>query len=641
MNDARRVCKQYWGFDQFRAGQEEAIASVLSKRDTIVLFPTGGGKSLCYQLPAMLMEGLTIVISPLIALMKDQVDQLTERGIRSAYINSTLSAREIEQRFVNARNGMYKMLYVSPERLKTDSWKSEVANLNISLIAIDEAHCISEWGHDFRPSYRYIKEELESVPGNPAWVALTATATPEVRKDILSTLKFKNPKIVTGSFKRENLVWWVNQTERKNSEVIRSVRRAARLGSGIIYSSTRRNCERWADQFSSLGIKCLPYHAGLKNETRSSVQQKWVSGKVPIVAATSAFGMGIDKADCRFVVHETIPFSLEAYYQEAGRAGRDGKEAYPLLIYKPGDILTLQSRIDRSYPTIEKLKAVYNALCDELNLATGSELEEARVVSFKNVGVRADLSESVVKLSIELFRRLEILDLRELYEPRVGVRFQVSQEYLMQFIDESPDRKGEFLDLLMRQFDQRAFHETHYINESYLLEKLNITARQLEKSLHVFSAHDHILSYVYDKENTLISLNEPRMQRFQIDHKEAYFYKKVLTEKLHYIQRYAETSDCREVFLRNYFGETGCKPCGKCDNCKKTPAVDKGIIEKDDLRRILSVLKEHKKASVDMIRKQTGWNRAKTVELLRYMCREEILRVTDQDGTAVYQLFDD
>ncbi len=640
LNSARDVLKKYWGYDQFRAGQEEAIKSVLSKNDTVVLFPTGGGKSLCYQIPAVILEGLTLVISPLIALMKDQVDQLNSRNIPATYINSSIPRREIEQRLINARNGMYKLLYLSPERLETESWKSELPALNISLIAIDEAHCISEWGHDFRPSYRNIKESLEHAAGDPAWMALTATATPEVRKDILSTLKFDNPKVITGSFKRENLVWWVNQTGKKQREILRTVKRASRLGSGIIYCATRKDCEVWAEELSSLGVGCLPYHAGLRADKRSEVQQKWVSGEVPLVAATSAFGMGIDKSDCRFVIHETIPFSLEAYYQEAGRAGRDGQEAFPVLIYKPGDLLTLQSRIDRSYPTIDKLKAVYNALCDELNLANGSVQEEPRIVPFKNVAIRSALPVTVVRMSVELFRRLEILELRELREPRVGIRFLVSQEYLMQFIDEATDRKGEFLDLLMRQFDQRAFSQMHYLNRSYLLEKLKVSDQQLENALRVFSERDHILSFEMDKENTLILLNEPRMQRFEIDRKAAYFYKHVLTEKLHYMQRYAETKECREVFLRNYFGETGARPCGRCDNCRKKPE-EIPEIQKKDLQQILAILKQQGQQQEEQIRQQTSWSQSKTVHILRYMCREEIIKVSEADGAAVYQLSED
>ncbi len=322
ISSAKDVLKKYWGYNSFRTGQEKAITSVLDGRDTLVLFPTGGGKSLCYQVPALLFDGLTIVISPLIALMKDQVDQLKSMGIRATFINSTLSRRETEQRLVNARNGMYKLLYMAPERIKTELWQSEQPDLPISLIAIDEAHCISEWGHDFRPSYRTIKQDFGDLSAQTKWMACTATATPEVRKDLLEVLQFEDARVVTSGFGRENLHWWVAKTDNKSPMVNKSVKKASAMGSGIIYSSTRKKCEFLARKFSAQGIGCKAYHAGLGNKEREIVQQAWLKGDTPVVAATNAFGMGIDKPDCRFVIHETIPFSLEAYYQEAGRAGR-------------------------------------------------------------------------------------------------------------------------------------------------------------------------------------------------------------------------------------------------------------------------------------------------------------------------------
>jgi len=322
---APKNLEKYWGYKSFRPGQDEAIRSVLEGRDTLVLFPTGGGKSLCYQVPATLLDGLTVVISPLVALMQDQVQQLKERGISATFINSTLSSWEIEQRLVNARNGMYKLLYCAPERLKTELWEAELPGLNIDLVAIDEAHCISEWGHDFRPSYREIRSSLEPVADSIRWIALTATATPEVRSDIIENLEFENPKIISKGFDRPNLKWWVVAAEKKKQKLLQAVQKASPKGSGLIYGGTRRNCEELAELIEDqLGIGTRAYHAGIEQLKRSEIQEQWLSGELPLVVATNAFGMGIDKADCRYVIHYQMPYSLEAYYQEAGRAGRDG-----------------------------------------------------------------------------------------------------------------------------------------------------------------------------------------------------------------------------------------------------------------------------------------------------------------------------
>lgn len=331
---ARKVLRTHWGYDSFRPGQDKVMEAVMSGKDTLVLFPTGGGKSLCYQVPALLLDGLTIVLSPLVALMEDQVHQLTSKGIRATFINSTLSRAEVEQRLVNARNGMYRLLYMAPERLKTELWRAEKPQLPIRLVAIDEAHCISEWGHDFRPSYRTIRHDMGELPEDTRWMALTATATPEVRKDLLQTLEFRDPVIVTGRFSRPNLQWWVQQTSKREDLFVRAVKKGIEKGSGIVYANRRRDCEEWAQMFSRMGIPAKPYHAGLEATERSAIQQQWIQNEIPLVVATNAFGMGIDKPDCRFVVHHTLPLSLEAYYQEAGRAGRDGAESFPVLIFK-------------------------------------------------------------------------------------------------------------------------------------------------------------------------------------------------------------------------------------------------------------------------------------------------------------------
>lgn len=624
---AKKALQSYWEFSSFRTGQEEAIRSVLDGNDTLVLFPTGGGKSLCYQVPAVIFDGLTVVISPLIALMQDQVEQLNRAGIRATFINSTLSSYEVEQRLVNARNGMYKLIYIAPERLSTELWKVEQPNLNIKLVAIDEAHCISEWGHDFRPSYREIRKELEDLPDETRWIALTATATPEVKKDILESLKFDDAVVVTSGFKRENLQWWVSKTEKKRTVLKKTIKRAANLGSGIIYASTRRECEEWADYFTNHGIIAKPYHAGLNNETREQVQKEWIKGTVPLVVATNAFGMGIDKPDCRYVVHYTIPFSLEAYYQEAGRAGRDGDISYPILIFKESDVDYLKSRIEQSYPDIETLQKVYNGLCDELDLAVGSEQETLNEIDIGNISRRVQLSTSQVSTSINLLQRLDVLTQIELQEPRVGLHFIVDSDYLLEFIDDTKPEKSRFLDTLFRQFGPQSFADMQYLKVSYLTERLGATPNQLLKALKVFAEQDQIFRFKWQEETKLIQLNDARMRHLQIDTDKAYRYRDILLKKVDYMARYATTNACREVFLRHYFGETDCEPCGVCDNCTSKNR-EKITVSEDDIQTVRDSLKNGEQSFSEISRK-VKWSSQKTRQVISYMVRENFLQTNE------------
>lgn len=638
LSAAKKVLQQRWGYSSFRAGQEKAIASILEGKDTLVLFPTGGGKSLCYQVPALLFDGLTLVISPLIALMKDQVDQLKKMGIRASFINSTLSRRETEQRLVNARNGMYNLLYIAPERIKTELWQTEQPNLSVSLVAVDEAHCISEWGHDFRPSYRTIKQDFGELANQTKWMACTATATPEVRKDLLEVLQFENPVVVTSRFSRENLQWWVVHSENKSKKVQNSVKKASKMGSGIIYSSTRKKCEYLAKHFTAQGIECKAYHAGLGNIEREKVQMEWLKGDTRVVAATNAFGMGIDKADCRFVIHETIPFSLEAYYQEAGRAGRDGKSAFPVLVFKPSDVDVLEKRILSAYPNYETLQKVYNGLCDELNLPVGDEMEEQQALNLQNVAKRTGLSLQKVKLSVKLLDRLEILQKTDLRAPRIGLNFIVGQQILLNFIDHSTPEKGEFVDTLMRTFGPQSFHKKVYQKENLVLDRMGLNSHQLEKGLHILSHHDQILEYSRESEQSLIYLVQPRIKKLEIDKVKAYRYKDILLQKLHYMERYATTAECREVFLRNYFGETNCKPCGKCDNCIKKKEKNQPVFTKEEINSIKYLLKENE-YSAQTISSKLKWDKKRTKRVLSFMLREELIVYENKNGQEFYSIF--
>lgn len=630
LQNARNKLEEIWGYPSFRAGQEEVISSVLDGKDTLVLFPTGGGKSLCYQVPALLFEGMTLVISPLVALMQDQVDQLKKLGIRATFINSTLPGYETEQRIVNARNGMYRLLYVAPERLSTDMWKHQMPQFNISMVAVDEAHCISEWGHSFRPSYRTIREELRELPESTRWIALTATATPEVKVDIQNNLEFNDPTIVAGGFGRDNLKWWINKTVQKQTMLMNAAKKASKKGSGIVYCSTRRDCERWADRFRSAGINSEAYHAGLKSKIREKIQTNWIEGKTDVVVSTNAFGMGIDKPDCRFVIHETMPISLESYYQEAGRAGRDGNESYPVLIYKKGDAERAEQRIRRGYPDYDTLKKVYDGICDELNLAVGSEMTAPEPIDYKKIATRSGLKESQISVSVKVLERLEILEKTELYESKIGIRFTAGTHYIRSLIQDSNSKKMQFLDLLFRQFGAESFNKMHFIDESYICEKLGITSRQLEKGLQVFAGQDQILEFSKRGEQPLIRLMGARMRKLEIDHESAYHYRDVLLSKLEYMTQYIETDGCREQFLRTYFGETGTGRCGHCDNCIRLSDSSDDRPGQAEIDRIAELLKNGDK-SMRELKSASDLSRKQISRILKILSREDQLLKVEED----------
>ena len=619
---AKQSLKKYWGFPSFREGQDEAIQSILDGKNTMVLFPTGGGKSLCYQVPATVLDGLTVVISPLVALMQDQVQQLNDRGIAATFVNSSISTWEIEQRFANARNGMYDLLYCSPERLQTDLWQAELPKLNIDLIAIDEAHCISEWGHDFRPSYREIRPALEEIAEDVTWVALTATATPEVRDDIQNSLGFDDPVIVSKGFERPNLKWWVTETSSKDQKLLRAVHRAAPNGSGLIYGGTRRNCENLAERIEQkLNIKTRAYHAGVDAAIRKQIQEEWIEGTTPLVVATNAFGMGIDKSDCRYVIHYEMPYSLESYYQEAGRAGRDGEESFPLLLFKQSDAITAERRIKDSYPEKEELQHIYDALCDQLNLAVGSEMEEREEVSLQALQKRSGMSNRKLRAGLDVLNQLGIFELVEHITPQIGLQFLVSPDYVRDQIEGLENQqKSAFLDTLFRQYGGEAFGKMKYLEFDYLQRKLNVSPNAVKKGLQVLQDRDQMIRFESIGELPLVRLVEERWPSLNLSREELERHRDTLLKKLEYMLGYIETETCREVYIRQYFGEEKVSPCGHCDNCLFS-AKSSVMASEIDVDKVRTALRDAPK-SFAQIANTFGWSRSTAKRLLGYLIRE-------------------
>lgn len=630
MNAARKALAKYWGYTDFREGQDRAIEAILDRKDALVLFPTGGGKSLCYQLPAVLFEGLTVVISPLVALMQDQVQQLKKNGIKATFINSTISSWEIEQRLVNARNGMYDLLYCAPERLDTPLWQAELPRLNIDLIAIDEAHCISEWGHDFRPSYREIRPAFESIADSATWVALTATATPEVRADIQQNLEFEDPVIISRGFERPNLKWWVTTAGQKEKKLLQAVKQAGSKGAGLIYGGTRKNCEALSQKIErQLGIKARPYHAGLEVEMREQIQSSWADGRLPLVVATNAFGMGIDKADCRYVIHYEMPYSLEAYYQQAGRAGRDGEESYPLLLFKSSDLVVAEQRIKDSYPDHNQLQHVYDVLCDSLELAVGAELEERTEVSVQALSKRSQFSPRVTRSALKVLHQLGIIRLIEQVKPQIGICFLANPEYIREQIKESKNqRKAMFLDTLVRQYGGEAFGEMQFIEADYLQQKLGVSPNAVKKGLQVLQDHDQLLQYQWIGEHPLIELIDERQSSLRLSRQELERHRNTLLEKLHRMSGYIQTDTCREVYIRQYFGEEAPAPCGHCDNCLRESRSPVYLVN-NDLLSIKQALSKGGKTIPHLCR-QFGWSRERVKKSLAHLMREEKVAVESE-----------
>jgi len=623
---AKANLKRYWGYDDFRPGQDEVVRSVLSGKPTLVLFPTGGGKSLCYQVPATVMDGVTLVISPLVALMQDQVFQLHQKGVPATFINSTISRAEVEQRLINARNGMYKLLYCAPERLETTIWQNMMGQLSLSLIAIDEAHCISEWGHDFRPVYRKIPEMMGPVADRIRWMALTATATPEVRSDIIGALDLKDPNVISRGFNRPNLQWWVIEEEQKKRRLLEILKRAS--GSGLIYAGTRAACEQLSEWLTKKGWHCEPYHAGLTSEQREDIQNRWIDSRLPLVAATNAFGMGIDKPDCRFVVHYDISKSMEAYYQEAGRAGRDGEESFPILLVRQADLPAAKQAILDSWPDRRQLTSAYNAICDHWNLAAGSSMEEPQKVDMDQIHKRSRLSRRLCWSAVRVLDQLGVLKLAQSEEPQVGIRFLVSGDGLADRLARmGKPQKQEFTDRMYRMVGPDSQHRMVYMDERQVRNRLQITGKMLENGLKVLS-DEGILTYSIVRNEPVGRLLEPRYQKFSLSEEEILRHRDRLLKKLDYMIGYVQTKGCRSRYIRIYFGEKNVpKRCGKCDNCKKDASVN---ITREHFSKVASLLKEES-MGFEALQKRTRWNRLRLKSVLSCMLREEMIRKVQDD----------
>ena len=555
--------KQYWGYDSFREMQYEIISSVLSGEDTLALMPTGGGKSITYQLPTMVSDGLCIVITPLIALMKDQVDRLRTRGIQAVAIHSGLSRRKIDVLLDNCVYGDIKFLYISPERLNSDIFQLRVRRMNVSLIAVDEAHCISQWGYDFRPAYLHIARLRELQPEVPV-LALTASATEEVADDIMERLKFDRKRVMRSSFARPNLSYVVRKVDDKEEQLMRII--GSVNGSGIVYVRRRNTAEQIADFLQQQGVSASYYHGGLPAEERSIRQDEWVSGKVRIMVATNAFGMGIDKSDVRFVVHYTMCDNMESYYQEAGRAGRDGVRSYATLLVSPDDYKSLSRRIESTFPPLEVVKTIYNQLCSFLMIAIGDGKGRSYIFNIHDFCAQYHYFPTTVLGALDLLERNEYLTYVEVAENPARIIFRVSRDDLYKV---EMSKKTEQVVLTVLRMYNGVFTEFRAIDEMAIASAAKLQQIEVHEAFKELWIRQ-IIRYVPANSSPMIYMNEERLaiSDLYIAPKTYSMRKEQMALRFNTMVEYADNSStCRSVVIQNYFGDTSAEPCGCCDIC--------------------------------------------------------------------------
>ncbi len=601
--EIHRILLETWGYDEFRPLQEEIILSVLSGKDTLALMPTGGGKSITFQVPALAMEGICIVITPLIALMKDQVDQLNRRKIKAMAIHSGMNAYEIDIALNNCVYGGYKFLYVSPERLITRLFRARVADMNVNLLAVDEAHCISQWGYDFRPSYLEIsklREILEDVPV----LALTATATPEVGEDIQERLGFPEKNLFSKSFNRENLDYLVVATEDKARELLKQVGQME--GSGIVYTRNRQKSRDLSQLLKENDISASYYHAGLKQHLRDQRQQEWMKNQFRVIVATNAFGMGIDKPDVRFVIHMDLPDGPEAYFQEAGRAGRDEEHSRAILLYSPSDKRVIEQRIAVNFPGIPKVREVYRALCNFLQVPLGSGRGQQYDFEFGEFLHRYRFSAMVAHSSLQILSREGYIVLTEAFYNPTRIKFQVERDALYTFQVKNTGFDG-FIKLLLRSYSG-LFSQFVKIDESTLAKRSGLTSEKINSYLLTLSKRQ-IIYYLPRKEVPVITFLEERLDDKNLNlAPDRYNFRKERYEKrIGEMLRYASSETiCRNQFLLSYFGQLDSPRCGRCNVCRGMEQLQPGSKEFDALvEAISSRLSEHS-MTLDELVKQSG-----------------------------------
>ena len=627
MPDYKSILKQYWGYDNFRGIQEDIIQSIGSGQDTLGLMPTGGGKSITFQVPALAQPGLCLVITPLIALMKDQVHNLRMRGIKATAIYAGMTKEEILTALDNCIFGDYKFLYISPERLDTELFQNKLRSMHVCMITVDESHCISQWGYDFRPAYLNIAQVRELLPGVPV-LALTATATPEVVKDIQLKLSFQKENVFRMSFERKNLAYIVRRTEDKLREIIHILNSVP--GSAIVYTRNRKKTKEIAQYLESEGITATFYHAGLNNDVKDLRQKSWQTGEHRVMVATNAFGMGIDKPDVRMVIHADFPDSPEAYFQEAGRAGRDGNKAYAVLLYARTDKVTLNKRISDSFPEKDYIRKVYEHICYyyQMPMGEGEGCTFAFNIDdfcqkFKHFPIQADSA-------LRILTRAGYLEYTDEQDNNSRLIFTLRRDELYRINEQSADLES-LIRVILRSYTG-LFSDYAYISEETLAIRSGLTRQQVYDMLILLSKRG-IIHYIPGKKTPYIIFTRERQETDRLvirreiyeDRKESY------TKRINAMLEYADSDTaCRSRMLLRYFGEKNEHNCGQCDVClqKHASGIRKGVFE-DIENDIKGLLMKRKQSPQELIEALPAIDKESLLNVLSYLLAEEELEQTD------------
>ena len=561
---AKEVLKEYWGYDSFRPKQEEIVNAALEDRDVLAILPTGGGKSICFQVPSMMHDGIAIVVTPLIALMKDQVQNLNDRGIKALCVNAGMSAREVDTKLNNAAYGDFKFLYVSPERLGTQLFRNYVQEMNVSYLVVDEAHCISQWGYDFRPDYLNIGEIRQLV--DAPIIALTATATPKVADDIMVRLGFREKCLIKSGFERPNLSYIVRNCEDKLGQMLNICSKVA--GTGIVYVRSRKKAEELAAFLSANNISASFYHAGLGQDSRSDRQAKWKSGQIRVMVCTNAFGMGIDKPDVRFVIHFDVPDSPEAYFQEAGRGGRDGKRSFAVLLWNSSDVRRLHQLATMSFPSLEYIEDIYHKV--HIFYEIPYEAGGGRQLKFDldEFCRRFKLQRQSVYYSILYMARTGHWTFSEDVDISTKVQIAASRNELAE-LDLEEAKMYPLLEMLMRRYTG-IFSYPVPVDEEYLASCIDVTVPMLRKLLYKLSL-EHVIRYVPCDHATVIFLHHDRLRpkNLNLDIEKYNLLKSSFNERVQKMVDYIQEEDvCRSTYLLEYFGQAESEACRTCDICR-------------------------------------------------------------------------
>jgi ATP-dependent DNA helicase RecQ len=612
----RKALTKHWGYSSFRPLQEEIILSVADGKDTLGLMPTGGGKSLTFQVPGVVMEGICIVITPLIALMKEQVSRLNKMEIKSVAIHSGMTGEEIEIALENCVYGDYKFLYISPERVTTRLFRAKAIRLNVSLVAVDEAHCISQWGYDFRPSYLKIAELRELLPVKVPVLALTASATPQVIEDIMKKLQFREKNVLRKSFERKNISYLVRKVEDKGTYLINSVRKIN--GSGIIYVRSRKKTREIAELLLNNGISAGFYHAGLPQEDRDAKQSSWTSGETRIIVSTNAFGMGIDKPDVRFVIHLDIPDSIESYFQESGRAGRDNKPSFAVMLFTEADKSRLKDNLRQKFPSTDRIKDVYEALCNFLQIPVGAGKDNVYDFNLSEFVTKFRLPVNETYNSLQFLQREGYLEFTEEINNPSRVHFVVGRDdlYKFQVANETFD---SFIKLLLRSYTGM-FTEFVPVNEDMLARKTGISRDSVYQFL-VRLSSQNIIRYIPGKKTPLVIFTEERLERksLLISHENYHQVKEKYEFRVEKILEYTEgNSRCRSVVLLEYFGEESDR-CGTCDVCRERNELDLSKYEFDLILEEVKMILGSGKPMMEELVRMISFPGEKSVKVIRWL----------------------